>query len=96
MDTESFFIRTTALNHEYCMRKLAPLIDFFNYDKDHPSYEKSHQNEFGKYKDETAGKAILQFLRIRSKVQGQPERWSRLQLLHAQKWADEISSYLVS
>ena len=68
MDTDSFFIRVSAPNHEYCMRKLAPLMDFSNYEKDHPLYDKTHQNELGRYKDETAGKPILQFVGLRSKV----------------------------
>jgi hypothetical protein len=66
-DTDSFIqhIYTSYLDRHN--KKLKEHFDFSNYPPDHPLYSNDNDKVLGKFKDETASKAILEYVGLRPK-----------------------------
>jgi hypothetical protein len=66
-DTDSFILHIYTSNLERHLKKLKEHFDFSNYPPDHPLYSNENNKVLGKFKDETASKAILEYVGLRPK-----------------------------
>lgn len=66
-DTDSYCFLTT--NKKDFWKHITPIMDFSNYDPNHPKYDSSHKAELGFVKDELCGKfKCVEFIGLRSKT----------------------------
>jgi cellobiose-specific phosphotransferase system component IIA len=65
-DSLTYHIKTDDLYKD--MEKESHLYDFSEYEKDHPNYDETNKKVIGKFKDETNGRPILEFVGLRSKM----------------------------
>lgn len=67
-DTDSFLCAVrTPQSYEEMLQSMSFFLDFSNYDKEHPMYNTSHQNQLSFWKDECKGERIEEMAGIRSK-----------------------------
>ena len=70
-DTDSFLFRVMSqkpVTEDECVEKLAEVMDFSNYPKDHRLYDASRAKELGLIKNELPGKKIVSFVGLKSKT----------------------------
>jgi hypothetical protein len=65
---DSFFLKVTSktkkIDH---LARLSPIMDFSNYPKSHPKYNNANAACLGYFKDELAGKDVIDYAGLRSK-----------------------------
>ena len=66
-DTDSFLLNIPTNDLYQDLAKLQQHFDFSNYPKNHPLYSTKNKAVLGKFKDETAGEVIEEFVGLRSK-----------------------------
>lgn len=68
-DTDSFVLEINS-DEDYvtCMRKIEREMDFSNYPLNHDLYGTTNKGVVGKFKDETAGHRITEFIALRAKM----------------------------
>ena len=66
-DTDSFLINVPTEDIYEDMKHMTQYFDFSNYPKNHPLYSESNKAVLGRFKDETAGEPIQEFVGLRSK-----------------------------
>ena len=66
-DTDSFLLDIPTEDIYDDLKRLENYFDFSNYPKDHPLYSTQNKAVVGKFKDETAGVPIEEFIGLRSK-----------------------------
>ena len=66
-DTDSFLLNIPTNDLYQDLAKLQQHFDFSNYLKNHPLYSIKNKAVLGKFKDETAGEVIEEFVGLRSK-----------------------------
>jgi hypothetical protein len=67
-DTDSVLILAPGTSPDAICKKLAPVMDFANYDKSHELYDNSRKNVVGLLKNEISHSRILRYAGIRSKT----------------------------
>ena len=67
-DTDSFCYHIPTKTNLYEDIKNNPWIDFSNYEEGHPNFNEDNKLIPGKFKDETAGVPILEFVGLRAKM----------------------------
>ena len=65
-DSLTYHIKTEDIYND--MKKESNLYDFSEYPNDHSNYDPTNKKVIGKFKDETNGKPIIEFLGLRSKM----------------------------
>ena len=65
-DSLTYHIKTNDLYND--MKKETNLYDFSEYSLSHPNYDETNKKMIGKFKDETNGKPIEEFIGLRSKM----------------------------
>jgi hypothetical protein len=68
VDTDSFVLKLRTKDLIKDLDNLKEQFDFNNYKKDHPLYDISKKKIPGYFKDELAGKEMIEFLALRSKA----------------------------
>ncbi len=67
-DTDSWFLKVTQEKSKpHPLYQIRHIMDFSNYDKSHPWYNKKTENQLGLFKDEMKGVTITEFVAVRSK-----------------------------
>jgi hypothetical protein len=66
-DTDSLCYHIRKQNPYEIIKKNTSLFDLSNYDKNHELYDKTNNKVIGKFKDETGGKQIIEFVGLKSK-----------------------------
>ena len=66
-DTDSFLLNIPTNDLYQDLEKLQQHFDFSNYPKNHPLYSTKNKAVLGKFKDETVGEVIEEFVGLRSK-----------------------------
>ena len=66
-DIDSFLLNIPTEDIYDDLKRLENYFDFSNYPKDHPLYSTQNKAVLGKFKDETAGVPIEEFIGLRSK-----------------------------
>jgi hypothetical protein len=67
-DTDSFFFIIRCENIEEELKKLGQYFDFSNYEKSHPLYSNKNERKYGFFKDECAGKIVIEWVALRAKA----------------------------
>ena len=68
-DTDSLCLRVTGkLTKDQVLDKLADVMDYSNYPKDHPRYSQARQNQLRYWKDEMKGSNLVEFVGLASKT----------------------------
>lgn len=67
-DTDSLLLAAHASSPDELVTKLSDVMDFSNYDKDHPLFDASRKNQLGLIKNEVPGDVIQEFIGLRAKT----------------------------
>ena len=67
-DTDSYVLETHTEDIYEDWKDIKEHMDFSGYDKDHPTYDPTNKKVLGKFKDETDGKIITNFIALRPKM----------------------------
>lgn len=67
-DTDSLTYHIETMDVTQDMLPHKDMFDFADYPKDHPLYDPSNKKVIGKFKDETSGKEILEFVGLKPKM----------------------------
>ena len=67
-DTDSYVLQTFTEDIFKDWGQINQHMDFSGYDRNHPNYDASNKKVLGKFKDETDGKIITEFVSLRPKM----------------------------
>jgi hypothetical protein len=67
-DTDSLNLCVGGMNRGEALDKLHMLMDYSNYDAEHPRFNTTRQNQLGYWKDELKGKVLREFVGLASKT----------------------------
>ena len=67
-DTDSYVLQTMTDDIFEDWKQIKQHMDFSGYDKNHPTYDPSNKKVLGKFKDETDGRIITEFIALRPKM----------------------------